>query len=238
MRVAKNLTRAVAALALTAGVAQAQLVGSFNGAGSLQASGASGVGQPVQLTFTPASNNLIAVPTLNGIFGGIAPGTTGTIQNIAVGTGAYNVPDFITIDGFSFSLNFVVPGDFNDGGACLFVPAAAGQTCTPPNTPFNLQNVSNGKGGLNTSASFSVNGFVTNPDGDSFAYNGIFTSQFTGQSYQQLVAQIDQGSTIPVSYSLTIDATSLATPEPATFALMGAGLLCLGGVIRVRRSQV
>lgn len=237
MRVA-NIMRAVAALALTAGVAQAQLVGSFNGAGSLRATGASGVGQPVHLAFTPASNNVIAVPTLDGIFSAIAPGTTGTIQSIDVGTGAYSVPNFITIGGYSFSLDFVVPGDFNDGGACLFLPPAPGQTCTPPNTPFNLVNNSNGKGGINSSAGFSVNGFVTDPSDNTYAYTGIFTSQFTNTSYQQLVADIDAGRTVPVSYSLNIQATSLATPEPATFALMGAGLLCLGGVIRVRRTQV
>ena len=86
--------RVVAALSLTATLSQAQIVGTFNGAGSLTASGASGIGQPVQLTFT---GPLIAVPTLNGIFGPIAPGTTGTIQNILVGTGAFNVPNFIQI---------------------------------------------------------------------------------------------------------------------------------------------
>jgi hypothetical protein len=233
MRVA-NLTKVVAALALTAGVAQAQIIGTFNGGGSLRASGASGIGQPVQLTF---NGPLVAVPTLDGVFGAITPGSTGTVQNILVGTGAFNVPDFIQISGYTFSLNFVVPGSFSPAD-CLTTPAVAGQTCSPPNTPFNLANVANGNGGLNSSAAFSVSGFVTDPNDNTFAYNGIFTSQFTNQSYQQVIAQIDGGSTIPVAYSLTISATSLATPEPATFALMGAGLLCLAGVIRVRRTQV
>jgi len=236
MRVA-NITRVVAALALTAGVAQAQIVGTFNGGGALRASGQSGIGQPVTLTFTPATNNLFAVPTLDGIFSPIAPGTAGTVQTITVGTGVYNVADFITIGGYTFSLNFVAPGSFSPAN-CLTTPAVAGQTCSPPNTPFNLVNNDNGHGGVSSSAAFSVSGFVTDPSDNTYAYNGIFTSQFTNTSYQQLIAQIDGGSTIPVSYSLTIEATSLATPEPATFALMGAGLLALGGVIRVRRSQV
>jgi hypothetical protein len=229
----------VAALALTAGVAQAQVVGTFNGGGSLRASGASGVGQPVLLTFQPANNNVTAVETLDGIFEPIAAGTQGTIQSITVGTGMYNVANFISIGGYSFSLNFVVPGDFNDGGACLFLPAAPGQACTPPNTPFNLINNSNGHGGINTSAGFSVQGFVTDPLDNTYAYNGIFTAQFTNTSYQQLVQQIDAGTAIPVSYSLTIEAQANATvPEPATVALMATGLLALGGVVRLRRSQV
>jgi hypothetical protein len=233
MRVA-NLTKVVVALALTAGVAQAQIIGTFNGGGSLRASGASGIGQPVQLTF---NGPLVAVPTLDGIFGAIAPGSTGTVQDILVGTGAFNVPDFIQIAGYTFSLNFVVPGSFSPAD-CLATPALAGQTCSPPNTPFNLSNVDNGHGGLNSSAAFSVSGFVTDPSDNTYAYNGIFTSQFTNTSYQQLIAQIDGGSTIPVSYSLTISATAATVPEPATVALMATGLLAIVGVIRVRRTQV
>ena len=230
MRVA-NLVRGVAALALTAGVAQAQLVGTFNGAGSLSASGAPGIGQPVTLTF---NSPLIAVPVNNGIFSPIAPGTTGTIQNITVGTGAFSVPNFIQIAGYTFSLDFVSPGTFSP--ALCFVAPAVGQTCTPPNTPFDLANLSNGKGGINASAGFSVSGTVTTPSSAMYAYDGTFTTQFTGMSYQQVEAAIDAGGTVPVSYSLNITATT--TPEPATFVLMGAGLLCLVGVIRVRRTEV
>jgi len=232
---AATLVKAVAAgIVLSVSAAQAQIVGTFNGAGSLSASGASGVGQPVTLTFT---SPLIAVPTLDGIFSSIAPGTTGTIQNITVGTGAFSVPNFIQIGGFNFTLDFVAPGSFSPAGCAIPTPAS-GQTCSPPGTPFNLSNLDNGKGGLNTSAAFSVSGVVTDPTSTNSAYTGIFTSQFTNISYQQLANVIDNGGTIPVSYSLTIQATSLATPEPATFALMGAGLLCLVGVIRVRRNEV
>jgi len=233
MRVA-NLVRGLAALAVSAGVAQAQIVGTFNGAGSLSASGAPGIGQPVTLTF---NSPLIAVPTLNGIFSPIAPGTTGTIQNITVGTGAFSVPNFIQIAGYTFSLNFVAPGSFPPVD-CANPVALSGQVCSPPGTPFNLSNLDNGHGGLNTSAAFSVSGIVTAPSSTNYGYTGIFTSQFTNTSFQQLENMIDSGGTIPVSYSLTIQATSLATPEPATFALMGAGLLCLVGVIRVRRMEL
>ena len=176
MRVA-NFTKAIVALAFSAGVAQAQIVGTFNGAGSLSASGASGVGEPVQLTFT---GPLIAVPTLDGIFGPIAPGTTGSVQNILVGTGAFNVPNFIQIGGYTFSLDNVAPGSFSPAG-CAIPVAAAGQTCSPPGTPFSFTNLSNGRGGLNVSAAFNVSGFVTDPSDNTYAYTGIFTSQFSNE---------------------------------------------------------
>jgi len=233
MRVA-NFLKVVAALALTAGAAQAQIVGTFNGGGSLSASGASGIGQPVQLNF---NGPLVAVPTLDGVFSGVPIGATGTIQNVLVGTGAFNVPNFIQIAGYTFSLNFVAPGTYSPA-QCLTMPAVAGQVCSPPNTPFNLANLSGGGNRINTSAAFNVSGFVTDPSDNTYAYDAIFTAQFSNTTYQQLINTLDGGSTIPVSYSLTISATSLATPEPATFALMGAGLVCLAGVVRVRRSQV
>jgi PEP-CTERM motif len=230
MFVARVMAAAVAA-SLGATAAGAQLVGTFNGAGSLKASGSPGVGQPVTLKFT---SGLIAVPTLSGIFSPIPVGTTGTVQDVTVGVGAFNVPHFIQIGGYTFSLTFVAPGSYPSVD-CFNPVAAAGQLCSPPNTPFNLANVSSGKDGLNTSASFNVSGVVTTPSAASYNYQGIFTSQFARQSYQTLIGQIDAGGTIPVSYSLNIVATTV--PEPATVVLMATGLLFLVGAVH-RRMQL
>jgi PEP-CTERM motif len=229
---AKSLASMAVAMLVSATAAHAQIVGTFNGAGSLLANGTAGIGQPVNLNFTTP---IIAVPSLTGIFGSILTGSTGVVQNITVGTGAFNVPNFITIGGYTFSLTNVASGTFSP--ATCFVAAAVGQNCSPPGTPFNFSNVSNGNGGISTSASFSISGMVTTPASQSFAYDGIFTSQFANMSYQQLEAAIDAGTSVPVSYSLNIVAAASTVPEPATLTLMGSGVLGLLGVVGLRRRR-
>jgi PEP-CTERM motif len=226
---ASVIARVATAVVFSATAAHAQIVGSFSGAGSLSASGPPGLGQPVTLTF---NSPIIALPSLTGIFAPIPIGALGTVQNITLGTGVFNVPNFIQIAGYNFSLDFVPPGSFGLAD-CLNPVPAPGQVCSPPGTPFDFSNLSNGKGGINTSASFNIVGRVTTPSSAQYAYTGIFTSQFAGQSFQSLINQINSGGTVPVSYSLNVAAT--AVPEPATLALVGAGILMLGGAVARRR---
>jgi hypothetical protein len=218
---------AAAALMVAAPTAQAQtIVGSFNAVGSVNLGLVSG-----NYTVTPTSP-LISVPSLTGIFAPLGV-TLGTIAPVVVGSGPTNIPSFISIGGYTFSLLDVAPGSF--GSAQCTLPKAPGQTCTPLGTGMNLSNVSNGKGGINSSAAFSFDGTVTTPSNQTFNYTGVWTSQIAGKSYQQLNASIGRTGSAPLSYSLNIVATSV--PEPATVSLMGTGLLTLVGLGYARRRK-
>jgi hypothetical protein len=88
--------------------------------------------------------------------------------------------------------------------------------------------------------SYSFAGSVTTPGAQSFSYTGVFSSQFS-VPYQTLLAQLAAGAPLPVSYSLTINASipdAVVTPEPATLGLVATGLLAIAGFVRRRRSAL
>jgi hypothetical protein len=164
-------------------------------------------------------------------------GTTGTIQNIVNppdATGPLDVPDFITFaaaPNITFTLTFLSPGI--DGAAgCSDSPPAAGQECSPnvpDESPFNLQNTS----ATSSTAAFDVLGTeVDSTTGNTIPITGIFTTQFSNLSFQDLLATVDgapppTGGTITTSFSAQF--STVPAPEPSTLVelLMGIGLVCL-----------
>ncbi len=170
-------------------------------------------------------------PPDTGIFAGLA-GTGGTILNITnaaepINT-MVNVPDFMTFNGasnLSFTLTELLGGTF---GACPAPPPVAGQTCTPPGTPYNLTNLTP----TSSSAAFTVNGYVvdTKNPGVQTPFFGIFTTQFANESLQSVVSAIETGGTVDATYSAQfITSPVTGTPEPGTmFSLLAGGLLLVG----------
>src|SRR5690348_1317547 len=198
---------AVAALSMPAVARADVVVGEFNAAGSV---GLTGPAFPmVMLSFT---GPLIAVPTLNGIFAAIAPGTTGTIQSVTIGSGAFFIPNFLTVAGYTFSLLQVAAGSFSS--AQCAAPPAPGESCSFPGSGMNYTDLANGAGGVNATLAFNFGGVVTTPAAQTFNYTGTFTSQLTGQSYQQAFAALAAGQEVPVSYSLNLLATVPSTATP------------------------
>ncbi len=144
----------------------------------------------------------------------------------------FSKPGFMTFTAFpglSFELTFIAPGV---SGACGPVVVVGG-TCTPPASPFNLQNTTNG-----STASFSVSGNVTDGIGPSSIFTGTFSTQFDGQTYQDVLASFAEQGFVQASYSAQFTVRPGGSvpeiPEPASILLFGAGILGIGLITRRR----
>ncbi len=170
-------------------------------------------------------------PSSTGSFSGLA-GDSGTVKDLDVLTEPVGVPisvlNFIVLPGgISFELTMIDAGVF--GSIDCSAAPAAGQNCTPlippPKSPFNLTNTAVG-----STASFTIRGIATSGT-DTAAVIGIYTTQFTGQDYQNLLATIGSGGTVQASYSANF-LVSQAIPEPSTAYLILGGLALAAGALR------
>ena len=171
--------------------------------------------------------------TLGGGSLSLASFTGDTVLSLNAGTEPIGVtvslPDWLVFtpaNGISLTLTEILPGTFSSAACGSAV--AAGQTCTPTGSAFNLQNNTT----TTSTASFVIIGnAVDGNPADTSPFQAIFSAQF-GVPYQSLLAALSaNGGTgnYSSSYSVTITTTpSSTTPEPNTLALLGAGLLGLG----------
>jgi hypothetical protein len=166
-------------------------------------------------------------------------GTTATIDDItnppdATGPITPAQTDFITFAAapdISITFTFLMPGI--DGAAgCTATPPAPGQVCTPDSpdqSPFNLQNTS----ATSSSASFNILGLeVDSATGDTVPITGAFTTPFSSQTFQDLLAAIADKQTITTSFSAQFATVS---PEPGTLSdlmIVFPGLLAFAWLCR------
>jgi hypothetical protein len=166
-------------------------------------------------------------------------GTTGTIKDLSlvdqpVGT-PFTLTDwmvFTASPNISFTLQSIPVGVFGLAD-CVAAPAA-GQSCTPPGSPFNLSNTS----ATSSVVSFTTGGLVLNTlTGEVSTFDGTFSTQFTNQNLQQLLATINGGGAVQATYSANfIVSPTEVVPEPATITLtLAGGLLVLAGTLRKRK---
>ncbi|MGA3187617.1 MAG: PEP-CTERM sorting domain-containing protein [Bryobacteraceae bacterium] len=168
--------------------------------------------------------------------------TFGLETDINDATQPLNTPlalmDFITFDlnnNETIELTFIPLGTDTASTTC------AGLThCTPENAalvtaanPLGLSAFNLDQNGSGTSASFGIDGTLFDIGGGTASISGIYTAQFAGLDPQQVLALLGP-SGVESTYSANLVLT--VTPEPATIALLGAGLAALG-LFRWRQKQ-
>jgi hypothetical protein len=204
----------------------------------------------------------VGVPDTNS-FAGLA-GDSGTITNLSdtlTNTGpqplgvAFSDPNWMVFSGpptnanISFNLQFINPGDFTITACTALVPLA-GQTCSLPNSPFDLTNNGPVPGGTvvtGVGILFSLSGIATNTlTGETSNFTGSLatsgqvldsTSGAILTTLQQVVASIEAGHNVSASYVGGFSAfTPGGVPEPSTIVLgsLGALFLMVGSLRRKR----
>jgi hypothetical protein len=170
----------------------------------------------------PADGSILATETISGVFDPeIAMLTPGTIRDLELSPGVVGTPitNFVSIGGYNFTL--MGTGTGNAFG------------------PISLRAEDNGNGGFNTVGSFSVFGSVTGGDfGMTPAmFTGVFTTQFTNMTPDEVYAQIDAGRVLTQGYSATFSVQNSVVPEPSTYLLMATGLGMIGMIGYRRRNN-
>lgn len=151
-------------------------------------------------------------------------------------SGAVNVPGFATFSGGAETVTFDLTNIYAGvGSAAGCANNTVGNVCTPTNSPFTLSQLAPGQ----VSLGLSLSGIAY--IGDSASGSSVAPFSFTSQNtvpgtITGILAEANAGG-FTNSFSATISATSpAATPEPATYGLMGMGLAAAGMLFRRRKS--
>jgi len=181
----------------------------------------------------------LAGPSSTGYFAGL--GGTGVMLDLNSATNPAGVAwppisNFLVLSAdptLSFELQYISQGIWSSAD-CATLPAVAGQNCTPafppPKSPFNLTNLT----ASSSQVSMTLGGIIYQSGIPVSSFTGVYTAQFVGMSYQQVLAALETGGSVSTTFSASFDAEPI--PEPATAFLMFGALAALSLVRRFRKN--
>jgi hypothetical protein len=252
MRLKILLIGALLSVFATASFASMITNGTFSIAGTIFVTGSGGVTTPAgicpvnvsciffQDTGTPAQNGKIDISPLGLPSGDILPPISG--NDAGVIQSLFNPPDtppsFPAVNFISFLNGGVTtilrlnsfPLGINPPAGCAAMPPAAGQTCTLPGSPFNLQNLT----ATSSTATFSMGG-ITNDS--TSTWTGTFSSQFNTIPYQTVLSNLAANGFVSNTFAGQITLV-VPVPEPGTipFLLLGTGMIGCAMLLRRLRA--
>jgi hypothetical protein len=171
-------------------------------------------------TVTSASGDLSALAGTN-----LGISNLGDPPQVVDGAG-FPLTGFINLGFDQLAINYIYPG-IHPSTACG-ASATVPQNCSIIGSPFSFENTQAG-----STASFTFRGATT--DGLS-TWVGLFTVQFLGKTYQEVLTDLALSPTHSVSNSYSGDLSVTQTPEPGTAATLGfSGLALIGLASWLRR---
>ena len=178
-------------------------------------------------SFAPLTGTTVSVKDLSA-----AQQPTGSL--VGPGLPYANFITFAAQPSWSITLTEVLPGVFSSA-SCGAAPAA-GQTCTPLNSPFNMTNVA----GAQVNVNFAFLGIANDGLGNLSSISGTFGTTFSSTNFQSILAAIQNGQAVVTTASGTLAAVATPIPEPGTsmllgFALIGFALFTRSARVRLRR---
>ena len=186
------------------------------------------VGTDAPTAASGANEQVVILPPVTGPFADLSGsvGSTATMKSLTVPPvvvgGSFTLPQWVVLpDGINLDLTSLPVSPYP---VCTGAPSAGCEAIA--GSPITLQSNTNG-----VLASFSVGGWAYDASNPSVKvpFTGIFSAQFNEAPDNTIAGLLNDFNTngfITTSFSATISTSPI--PEPASLALIGAGLFVLG----------